>query len=299
MKAIDICCGAGGWACAARGLDGPRITARRARCGPIEIVAAYDHWDLACQTYRLNHPGTEVHQVDLTEGIDELVERHAGVDIILGGIPCQWLSAYRRISKPKPEEIREGRRLVDACLAIVAAIKPRWWCFENVQGMAKELPLDIPRQLINAREFSGQRRQRLYAGVFPHVAPQNDQRTSGDYHRRGPFRVGVVALTRELKTHRTFSDKASIMGVEGQHKGHTVVGQSSRHDAEIVVADPTIAGGRRAWEWQELAELQGFPDDYVFVGPPGHVMQMVGNAVQIDTARAILQSMIEGSRRCR
>jgi site-specific DNA-cytosine methylase len=52
IRAVDICCGGGGWACAARGL-------------PIEIVLAVDLWEPAVMTYRLNHPWAEVWQEDL------------------------------------------------------------------------------------------------------------------------------------------------------------------------------------------------------------------------------------------
>jgi site-specific DNA-cytosine methylase len=47
LVAIDLCCGAGGWSCAARGL-------------PIHVVAAVDRWDACCLTHARNHPGTEV-----------------------------------------------------------------------------------------------------------------------------------------------------------------------------------------------------------------------------------------------
>ena len=45
-------------------------------------------------------------------------------------------------------------------------------------------------------------------------------------------------------------------------------------------------------EWQELAALQGFPLDYLFYGSPTDVMKMVGRAVQIDLARAILSGIV-------
>lgn len=55
IKAIDLCAGAGGWGCAARGL-------------PIDIVLAVDLWPVACKTYELNHPSTRVLCGDLRDG---------------------------------------------------------------------------------------------------------------------------------------------------------------------------------------------------------------------------------------
>jgi site-specific DNA-cytosine methylase len=51
--------------------------------------------------------------------------------------------------------------------------------------------------------------------------------------------------------------------------------------------------GWRQVEWQELAVLQGFPNDYCFCGSPTRVVKMIAQAVQVDTARAILERLIE------
>ena len=49
----------------------------------------------------------------------------------------------------------------------------------------------------------------------------------------------------------------------------------------------------RSLEWQELALLQGFPDDYVFMGTPTRVIKMVVQAVEVRTAHAILTALCE------
>jgi site-specific DNA-cytosine methylase len=98
IRAIDLCAGAGGWACAARRL-------------PIRITHAFDFWPIACKTYGLNHPDTKIicgdlrdpavqaqvqalrGQVDLVialthqnVGRDWVIARRVqGIDIIIGG----------------------------------------------------------------------------------------------------------------------------------------------------------------------------------------------------------------------
>ena len=93
--AIDLCCGAGGWACAARGLA-------------IRIVLAIDFWEPAATTYRLNHPETEVLCADVRdESVRQKIldlAKDRGVSLILGGIPCEWLSVYRHLQKVKIAE---------------------------------------------------------------------------------------------------------------------------------------------------------------------------------------------------
>jgi site-specific DNA-cytosine methylase len=72
-------------------------------------------------------------------------------------------------------------------------------------------------------------------------------------------------------------------------KSPTVINLHSRHDNYAAAQMPD--GRWRQLEWQELARLQGFPEDYVFIGSPGRVGKQIGQAVQIDTARAILRAL--------
>lgn len=110
IRAIDLCAGAGGWACAARG-------------APIEIVAAYDRWPEAAKTYSINHPKTHVVLADLLSpnAVTDIIRTHRGeVDLVLGGIPCETISVYRRAwnpkTKPSDAEVRRFRDLLDNVL---------------------------------------------------------------------------------------------------------------------------------------------------------------------------------------
>ena len=287
LYAIDLCSGAGGWACAALGL-------------PIKIVLAVDLWDVACQTYRLNHGFnqhcTEVFQGDLREA--ETQQKVMAVAnqyprdrlIFLGGIPCEWLSTYRHLQKVKPAELEKERATLDTCLALRDQVQPRWWCFEDVPQIQKHLPLMTPGQLINARNYSAQRRKRFFVGDFPPPALQACSQTLKHKVRPGPYRIGSRAYGRTPQTHRTFTPEATL-GAWLHRKGPTVACISSRRDAEWVVVDDSVPGGIRQIEWQEAAALQGFPESYLFYGSPGDVATQIGRAIQIDTGRAILTSM--------
>lgn len=288
LRAIDLCCGAGGWACAARGL-------------PIRIVAAVDFWDVACRTYGLNHPGTVMIQADLRDPRvqDALASEFAGkCDVIVGGIPCEWLSSFRRIGNgPSPAEIDRERETLRSVLSLVYRIGPRYWCLEDVAGLVRELPEATPWIQLDAGDYSAQRRKRIYVGRFPRpqgVGPLIRKRCSlliRDRLRPGPFRIGSRASGRELVTRQSFHpDKA--LAVHLDRKSPTICQFGSRRDSEFVIVDPRLAGGRRQIEWQECACLQGFPEDYVFYGCPGDVSVQIARAVQIDTARVILQGIV-------
>jgi len=289
IRAIDLCAGAGGWACAARGL-------------PIEIVAAYDCWEPACKTYQLNHPSTQVIHTDLR---DEEVQaqllqlyQQQGVDLMLGGIPCEWLSVRRNVGNaPGSHEMEAERRTLRAVLALIERAQPTWWCMEDVKQLTRELPPGTPWIELDAADFSAQRRKRIYVGNFPRpegVGPLVMPRSTlvmRDRLRPGPYRIGRRSHGRKLVTSNSFAvNKAYAAAIDA--KSPTICVLTSRHDPEFLVIDDRLPGGARQLEWQEAAILQGFPEDYLFFGSPTDVGTQIGRAVQIDTARMILAGIV-------
>jgi DNA (cytosine-5)-methyltransferase 1 len=276
LRAIDLCSGAGGWACAARGL-------------PIDIVAAVDWGADPCQTYRLNHPETRVICGDLMDDavIDELRDVAGDVDVVLGGIPCEWVSRLRALTPVQHAERESQRALLDRVLEVTKSFRPKYWCLEDVIGLRKELPPLTPYQILDSRHWSCQRRKRIYVGLFP----RPKRGTSGvlrDKSRPGPYRIGPRLFGREpvcsmgrKATHGAFLDRIAP----------TIFAVGSRYDGELAVLDPRVRGGMRQMEWQEAAVLQGFPEDYLFYGAPTSVSRQISRAVQIDTGRAILRGM--------
>ena len=285
LRAIDLCCGAGGWACAARGTN-------------LRIVLAVDLWDVCCRTYKLNHPGVDVTCGDLRE--PEVQRRildaasAAGVDVVLGAIPCQWLTRKRgkNFNPVGQDEKDRERATLAAVLGLVEAIAPRYWCLEDVVGLAAELPPGIPTLELDSGNYSAQRRKRLYVGEFPRSVLTRGQcpRVMASELRPGPYRIGRRAADRKLSRAATFTADTAYAASMAR-KSPTICALGSRRDPDLVIVDPAIPGGRRQIEWQEAAGLQGFPADYVFYGSPTDVSLMVGQAVQIDTARTIIEDI--------
>ena len=283
LRAIDLCAGAGGWACAARGL-------------PVDIVAAIDLWEPACRTYKHNHPPTAVVCGDLR---DDRVRRQVlslhttyRFDCVLGAIPCEWLS-IRRIKAHNPvtdEELARERSTLRSVLQLVDEIGPAYWCLEDVKGLAKELPPDVPWLELDSGRFSAQRRKRIYVGRFPAPILNGSDLKLRDALRPGPYRIGRRAADNQIVSSRQFCP-GKTLAMSAEAKSLTVCSWSSRRDAEVVILDPTIPGGRRQIEWQEGAALQGFPADYIFYGSPTDVWKMIGQAIQIHTGRAILKAI--------
>ena len=286
IRAIDLCCGAGGWACAARGL-------------PIKILYAYDLWPEAAKTYEINHPNANVLLADLSSGrtCREVLKMCEGrhVNLVLGGIPCETVSQYRNgwnpATKSKDGEIAGWRKLLARRLGLVKALKPRWWCLEDVAGIVEHLPPLTPWVEINSAEYSPQARRRIYVGEFPRPPRGANMEVMRSRLRPGPYRVGKRLWPMTPATSNVY-DGSHCYGAAADRKSPTICNFGSQWDAAMGVLDPSLPRGKRQMEWTEAARLQGFPEDYLFYGSPTAVSKMIGQAIQIDTGHAILKAIV-------
>lgn len=98
-------------------------------------LIANDNFNEACETFKANHPGTSFVKGDITDPkvmkeIFALVEKLGGVDLVVGGPPCQGFS-------------HAGKRLIDDprnvlykdFVKVVKKIKPKIFVMENVEGI--------------------------------------------------------------------------------------------------------------------------------------------------------------------
>lgn len=86
----------------------------------------------ACKSYELN-VGSPCHQLDLGTVDPKLLKGMAGEQqplIIIGGPPCQGFSTAGPRNAADPRN-----RLIFNYLAIVETLSPRWFIFENVEGL--------------------------------------------------------------------------------------------------------------------------------------------------------------------
>ena len=107
---LDLFCGAGGLSLGLR------------RAG-FRIIAAYDNWQPAIETYAANFDDP-IERIDITE--DSHLPK---ADLIVGGPPCQGFSSA---GMRRDEDARNT--LVRVFARLVAAAKPRAFLFENVEG---------------------------------------------------------------------------------------------------------------------------------------------------------------------
>lgn len=123
MKSIDLFAGAGGLSCGLKQAGFHPLLAN-------ELVPQY------AETYRINHPETEMVVGDVRAVCEANLKQRLGVqegeiDLVAGGPPCQGFS----INAPIRSLDDERNHLFKDFLRVVSAITPKAVLIENVPGM--------------------------------------------------------------------------------------------------------------------------------------------------------------------
>lgn len=295
LTSVEICTGAGGQAL---GLE-------RAGFAHNAVVEIDPH---ACQTLRHNRPRWNVIEADLHRWDPTGFE---GVDLLAGGVPCPPFSKAGRQLGGDDE-----RDLFPVALELVEAINPKAVMLENVRGLLDPKFADyragverrladryqVSWKLLNASDFGvPQLRPRVIM-----VAIRNDQ---GAFNWPEPD-MPLVTVGRAL---------GRLMGKNGWEGARdwakrankvapTLVGGSKKHggpdlgptraraawltlgvDGRTIAEEAPPAGftGLPRLTVEMAARLQGFPEDWRFVGRKTHAYRQVGNAFPPPVAEAV------------
>lgn len=235
LVAVDLCCGAGGWAVAARGL-------------PIRFAAVADMAADCLETWAINHraahPGCRLIECDLStpDGADAVLSAlqvdRVKVDLVLGGIPCEQVSTARGNKPLKEGEQERLHALIDHVWRLIQEIRPRYWCIEDVEAIVPHLPTPIGGGLnfevrkIDASEYGPQARERVFFGVYPWpiAAPKPGPRTLGEVLRPGPYRTLSNLAKYERSRSKWYAGKVRVQ--EPDEPGATVISASNGRSNE-------------------------------------------------------------------
>ena len=121
FRAIDLFAGAGGMS---KGFIDAGFE--------IPMAVELDLW--ASDTYKINHPNTNLLMKDMREVSDSFFRQYKDIDLIIGGPPCQGFS----ISASNRRKINDPRNLLYLeFIRAVSIIKPRAVLIENVREIQR------------------------------------------------------------------------------------------------------------------------------------------------------------------
>ena len=305
-RVVELCAGAGGLAL---GLE---------RAG-FEHVALIEMNRNAVATLRANRPNWNVVQADVRK-IDFSQYRDQRIDLLTGGLPCTPFSTVGQ----KKGRHDENNLMMEGVRA-VREIGPKAFLFENVEGLLHSRHADHVALLL--REFSkaGYSTEIHRINAKDYGVAQNRSRIMLVGMRKdltGAFRM--PRKFPELATN-VGDALADLMGENGwsgadtwlqsmkdrDYRADTIRGyQGSAREGEAIRADrrqiryappakaaPTEDEGSRegfvpGLTNQMRARLQGFPDNWKFVGGLGPVADQIGNAVVPAMAQAMGLAML-------
>lgn len=281
LHAVDLFCGAGG---ASEGL---------ARAG-FDVVAGVDKGASAVATHRENHDGQTI-QHDLRDvNLSVLPARAKVSEYVHGSFVCKGSSPANHNASADDER----NDLALSFLDWIEALQPAVWTIENVarfwayrgdevERRAERLGYRLERVVLNAANYGvPQTRDRLFVIAVDESLDTNvhwPERTHSETpywtlsDRRVEEFVGVVdALDLEWPkvVHKGSGATSPANWRPGSAPSHTVTGQGNN-----VVAPADDPDAWRQYTVDELARLQGFPEDYEFVGNKTEKQMQIGNAV--------------------
>ncbi len=295
LTSVEICTGAGGQAL---GLE-------RAGFAHNAVVEIDPH---ACQTLRFNRSRWNVIEADL-HGWDPA--GHEGVDLLAGGVPCPPFSKAGRQLGGEDE-----RDLFPVALNLVEAINPKAVMLENVRGLLDPKFSDyragvekrladryqVSWKLLNASDFGvPQLRPRVIMvairhdqGVFSWPEPDAPMVTVGEALKKLMGRNGWRGANAWAKKANKVAP--TLVGGSKKHGGPDLGPTRARAawaalgvDGRTIAEEAPPAGftGTPRLTVEMAARLQGFPEDWHFVGRKTHAYRQVGNAFPPPVAEAV------------
>ena len=292
MRAVDLFAGCGGMSL------GFEIAG-------FEVVAAYDNWQAAVNTYRQNFE----HPISCTDLSDPSVQReleHFKADLIIGGPPCQDFS-----SAGKRDENMGRADLTVVYAKIVSHLMPEYFVMENVPGVLKSSKLDTSKEILQNAGY------RMYWTILDASlcgVPQVRKRffLIGSKDMNPVLMEGIIQknlaskpltlreyMGRELDIkhyymHPRSYARRAIFSIDSPSA--TIRGQNRPvpkgypgHPGDSIPIDGNI----RSLTFDERARIQTFPPCFKFWGNKSEREQQIGNAVPVNLARFVANAIQE------
>lgn len=292
MNVVDLFCGCGG------------LSLGFQKAG-YEILAAFDNWDEAVTVYH-NNFGHPVIKHDLSD-VDATVKliNKINPDMIIGGPPCQDFS-----SAGKRNENNGRGDLTVSYAKIVSAIKPEWFVMENVDRILKtgklvearkifkECGYGLTETVLNA-SFCGvpQRRKRFI--MIGHKGEEDgfmsdvlEKRQASKEMTIADYFGNQIDIKYYYRHPRSYA-RRGIFSIDEPSPTIRGVNRPMPSGYKLHPTDPVESlEGIRPLTTQERSMIQTFPKDFKFIGTKTGMEQMIGNAVPVNLAKFVGDSIM-------
>lgn len=200
-----------------------------------EVKVAFENSPYMQETYRKNHPNTEVQGDVCIADYDEIKRKYGEIDVVIGGPPCQGFSNANR---QKNHAISQNNMLVKQYLRAILELKPKAFVMENVSMLKSEVhrfymekaDVDIVKQYeipVKVTQLSLLEEQYIFEGVLDIL--QDSQRIAAyiweasDYYELNVIykaSKNIAKLEAALQKHKAKLEKTIKRHLEGHDTGH-------------------------------------------------------------------------------
>lgn len=307
MKVVDYFAGVGGFTEAAQ------------RAGA-EVVCAVNHWPLAVEAHRANHPSVDARCEDLTRFDPRALPPF---DALVASPACQGHSRARGVARGGARDQRwdPSRATAWSVIDTAETCRPRaivvenvgdflrWDLFDLWRASLARLGYDVRHEVLNASAWGvPQERARVFVWAVrgraapPVAVPRRALVPVSDVL---DFDAGAWSLVSE-RVARTRARVARGRASFGQRfvmpyntSGSGLTGRSlARPIGTITAADrwALVDGDRmRMLLVSELRACMGFPARYQLPAARAHATAMLGNAVVPAVAEAVVRAVMEAA----
>lgn len=305
LTSIEVCAGAGGQAL---GLE---------QAG-FDHLACVEIDDQACATLRHNRPSWNIIEADLRAVVEERVlEEHHDCDLLAGGVPCPPFSLAGKQLGADDE-----RDLFPAILDLTEQLQPRAVMIENVRGLLGKKFTPYRAEILQRLTELGYGRaewELLQAADYgvPQLRPRailvalrDDIEGEWEWPEPDPAAAPTVGDCLVDLMAEGGWPFAADWAERANRVAPTLVGGSKKHGG------PDLGPTRAKREWADMgcdgmgvanaapgpdepadhrpkltvrmtARIQGFPDEWEFMGRKTAQYRQVGNAFPPPVARAV------------
>jgi len=278
----------------------------------LQLVAAVNHWPLAVETHRANHPKT-LHLCQDAALMDP--RTLPAFDVLLASPECRGHCE----AKGKEQPHHDASRATAWCVVNVAEVcRPRFLVVENVpemvgwalfpqwQAALEKLGYAIEQNIFDAADFGvPQNRVRMFViGALDQLPPRTVKpglnlcpvRTILDMHggKWSPIKGHCEKTVKRAANGRRQFGESFVMPYYGSGSGET--GRSlDRPIGTITTRDRwALVHGRkmRMLTAHEYKLAMGFPVDYRVQGSRAQQIHQLGNAVPPPLMKSICQSLV-------